>query len=116
MNGIYGKIPEWKWEKVFIWIGKKYPWIKIITKNEDGNKGKNYNIHRFFDYVVNPGTIDIRLDNEIIWVEDYFVKNLKKFREVDHIHFFGYYIGNYPSIRRDKIIKICKILNSITHE
>ena len=42
--------------------------------------------------------------------------NLKKFREVEHIHFFGYYIGNYPSIKRDKIIKICKILNSITHE
>ena len=42
--------------------------------------------------------------------------NLKKFREVDHIHFFGYYIGNYPSIKRDKIIKICKILNSIKHE
>jgi len=42
--------------------------------------------------------------------------NLKKFTEVDHIHFFGYYIGNYPSIKRDKIIKICKILNSINHE
>jgi CDP-4-dehydro-6-deoxyglucose reductase, E1 len=39
--------------------------------------------------------------------------NLKNFKEVDHIHFFGYYIGNYPTLRSDKIIKICRILNSI---
>ena len=39
--------------------------------------------------------------------------NLKNFKEVDHIHFFGYYIGNYPSLKSPKIIKICKELNSI---
>jgi len=39
--------------------------------------------------------------------------NLKKFKEVDHIHFFGYYIGNYPTLKKKKIIKICDILNSI---
>ena len=38
--------------------------------------------------------------------------NLKKFKNVEHIHFFGYYIGNYPSLTSSKIIKICKILNS----
>ena len=44
-----------------------------------------------------------------------FVKNvnLKKFKEVDHIHFFGYYIGNYPSLSSSKIKEICKILNDI---
>tara|TARA_Y100001970_G_C14129159_1_gene800682 strand:- start:165 stop:1355 length:1191 start_codon:yes stop_codon:yes gene_type:complete len=42
--------------------------------------------------------------------------NLKNFREVDHIHFFGYYIGNYPSLKKEKIIKICKILNNISYE
>ena len=39
--------------------------------------------------------------------------NLKKFKEVDHIHFFGYYIGNYPSLRKEKIKAICAILNSV---
>ena len=39
--------------------------------------------------------------------------SLKNFREVDHIHFFGYYIGNYPSLTKTKIRKICKILNAI---
>ncbi len=39
--------------------------------------------------------------------------NLKKFKTVEHVHSFGYYIGNYPSVNRIKITKICKILNSI---
>ena len=43
--------------------------------------------------------------------------DLKKFPVVEHIHNFGYYIGNYPSLRKNKIIKICEILNSLdTHE
>ena len=42
--------------------------------------------------------------------------NLKNFKKVDHIHFFGYYIGNYPSLKSKKIAQICKILNSINYE
>ena len=41
--------------------------------------------------------------------------NLKKFAEVEHIHFFGYYIGNYPSLKESKIKKICNILNTINY-
>jgi len=39
--------------------------------------------------------------------------NLSNFKEVDHIHFFGYYIGNYPSLNFKKIKKLTDILNSI---
>ena len=39
--------------------------------------------------------------------------NLKYYNEVDHIHFYGYYIGNYPSLSKNKITYICNILNSI---
>ena len=39
--------------------------------------------------------------------------NLNKFPEVDHVHFFGYYIGNYPSLKASRIKKICSILNKI---
>ncbi len=39
--------------------------------------------------------------------------NLKYFKKVDHVHFFGYYIGNYPSLTKSKITKICAILNNI---
>tara|TARA_B100001123_G_C15330552_1_gene1031080 strand:+ start:162 stop:1349 length:1188 start_codon:yes stop_codon:yes gene_type:complete len=42
--------------------------------------------------------------------------NLKYFKEVDHVHFFGYYIGNYPSLSSKKIKKICSILNNINYE
>ncbi len=41
---------------------------------------------------------------------------LSNFKEVDHIHFYGYYIGNYPSLKINKIKKICSILNSIKYE
>ena len=39
--------------------------------------------------------------------------NLKKYKNVDHIHFFGYYIGNYPVLKKTKIIAIVNILNNI---
>ena len=42
--------------------------------------------------------------------------NLLKYKEVDHIHFYGYYIGNYPSLKVNKIKKICSILNSIKYD
>ncbi len=39
--------------------------------------------------------------------------NFNEFKNVDHIHFYGYYIGNYPSLSQLKIKKISKILNSV---
>ena len=42
--------------------------------------------------------------------------NYKNYKEVDHIHFFGYYIGNYPTLKSKKILKICSILNSINYD
>ena len=47
-----------------------------------------------------------------------YIKNisLKDFKNVDHIHFFGYYIGNYPSLKKTKIKIICQILNNIKYD
>ena len=39
--------------------------------------------------------------------------DIKNFKNVERVHFFGYYIGNYPSLKKSKILKICKILNNI---
>jgi CDP-6-deoxy-D-xylo-4-hexulose-3-dehydrase len=39
--------------------------------------------------------------------------NFKNFQNVEHVHNFGYYIGNYPSLEKEKINKICKFLNNI---
>ena len=36
-----------------------------------------------------------------------------KFPEVEHIHFFGCYIGNFPTLEKSKIHQLCEILNSV---
>ena len=41
------------------------------------------------------------------------IKNFKNFKNVEKVHFFGYYIGNYPSLEKSKILKITQILNDI---
>lgn len=37
----------------------------------------------------------------------------KKYPEVEHIHFYGYYIGNYPTLDPDLIVKLCNLLNRV---
>ena len=37
----------------------------------------------------------------------------KKFPVVEHVHFFGFYIGNYPDLPEEKIRALCDILNKI---
>ena len=37
----------------------------------------------------------------------------QNYPEVDHIHFHGFYIGNFPSLEDEKILKLCEILNSV---
>jgi CDP-6-deoxy-D-xylo-4-hexulose-3-dehydrase len=32
---------------------------------------------------------------------------------VDHLHFYGFYIGNYPSLSENKIIALCQLLNVV---
>ncbi len=31
----------------------------------------------------------------------------------DHVHFFGFYIGNYPTLEQDKILRLCRLLNEL---
>ena len=37
----------------------------------------------------------------------------KKFPEVEHVHFYGFYIGNYPDLSDEEINDICEIVNSV---
>jgi len=39
--------------------------------------------------------------------------NLEEYPRVDHVHFYGVYIGNYPELERGKILKLCAILNDL---
>jgi CDP-6-deoxy-D-xylo-4-hexulose-3-dehydrase len=36
-----------------------------------------------------------------------------KYPNVEHVHFYGCYIGNYPLLEREKILKLCEILNTL---
>jgi CDP-6-deoxy-D-xylo-4-hexulose-3-dehydrase len=33
--------------------------------------------------------------------------------KVDHVHFYGYYIGNYPELEQSKILALCALLNQL---
>lgn len=37
----------------------------------------------------------------------------RDFPKVDHVHFFGFYIGNYPGLETEKILELCELLNSL---
>ena len=37
----------------------------------------------------------------------------QNFPQVDHIHFYGFYIGNFPSLEEETILRLCEILNSV---
>ncbi len=36
-----------------------------------------------------------------------------KYPNADHIHFFGFYVGNYPSLERGHILRLCDLLNGL---
>ena len=36
-----------------------------------------------------------------------------KFPNVEHVHFYGFYIGNFPDLKKEEVLDICKVLNSI---
>jgi CDP-6-deoxy-D-xylo-4-hexulose-3-dehydrase len=35
-----------------------------------------------------------------------------EFPETEHIHFYGFYIGNFPDLQDQEIDDLCEILNS----
>lgn len=35
------------------------------------------------------------------------------FPEVDHVHFYGFYVGNYPTLEERKILALCDLLNGL---
>ena len=38
-------------------------------------------------------------------------KEYKKYPEIEHIHFFSFYIGNYPDLSEDKIFSLYNVFN-----
>jgi CDP-6-deoxy-D-xylo-4-hexulose-3-dehydrase len=40
-------------------------------------------------------------------------EDLSRFPRVDHVHFYGFYIGNYPDLEPGRIVELCDMLNAI---
>ncbi len=39
--------------------------------------------------------------------------NPEEFVNADYIHYYGMYIGNYPTLEKDKILQLCTLLNDL---
>jgi CDP-6-deoxy-D-xylo-4-hexulose-3-dehydrase len=37
----------------------------------------------------------------------------RKYAKADHVHFYGFYIGNYPSLERERVLWLCELLNGL---
>lgn len=37
----------------------------------------------------------------------------QRYPKIDHVHFFGYYIGNYPDLAPARVRALCRLLNSL---
>ncbi len=85
-------------------------------------KTKNIKKRDYFEKVLSKNNIEFRRGNagggnqiRQPYLKNFVkIKNFNKFRNVDQVHFFGYYIGNYPSLKNNKILQITKILNDIS--
>lgn len=40
-------------------------------------------------------------------------RELERFPQAEHLHFFGFYIGNYPELDPDAILELCSMLNGL---
>jgi CDP-4-dehydro-6-deoxyglucose reductase, E1 len=37
----------------------------------------------------------------------------QNYPRVEHVHFYGFYLGNYPDLPREKILALCELLNAL---
>ena len=85
-------------------------------------KTKNIKKRNYFEKVLIKNNIEFRRGNagggnqlRQPYLKNFIkTKNFKNFKNVERVHFFGYYIGNYPSLNKKKILQITKILNNIS--
>jgi len=84
-------------------------------------KTKNFKKRSLFEKILTKNRVEFRRGNagggnqlRQPYVKKFINNvNFNNYKNVDHIHFFGYYIGNYPSLKKSKIIKLVNLLNSI---
>lgn len=40
--------------------------------------------------------------------------DMDKYPQVERVHFYGFYIGNYPELEKSKIMEFCSVLNNLS--
>jgi len=84
-------------------------------------KKRNKKYREYFENKLKKANIEFRRGNagggnqlRQPYLKKYLKKiNLKLFPNVEYVHDYGYYIGNYPNLKKEKIIKITNYLNSL---
>ena len=94
-----------------------YAFIIILQE-----KFRNFNFRKKFENILNKKNIEFRRglagggDQTKQPYLNYFKNKFKivgNLKNTKIVHNYGYYIGNYPTLKKQKILEICKILNSI---
>ena len=82
-------------------------------------KNKSLKIREKFEKYLNANNIEFRRGNagggnQLMqpYLKNYKPKNFKNFKNVNLVHNYGYYIGNYPSLETKSLKVLLKILNS----
>ena len=84
-------------------------------------KNKDFKFRERFELILKKYNIEFRRGNagggnqlrqpylqDIVKPKEY-----KNYPATEHIHFFGFYIGNFPDLPEEKITALCEVLNKI---
>jgi len=76
----------------FYSLKEKYPdFITLdFSADIDPKKGEGWAIHNFYKNAIDKETIYIRLDDDIVWLENNFIKNIYYFRKQNPQYFLVY--------------------------
>tara|TARA_Y100001958_G_C21176599_1_gene507277 strand:- start:84 stop:1271 length:1188 start_codon:yes stop_codon:yes gene_type:complete len=85
-------------------------------------KSKNIKIRNKFEKYLDKNRIEYRRGNagggnqlRQPYLKKIFNFKKKNFINTEHVHFFGYYLGNYPSLRGKSVDKLVNILNNFKY-
>ena len=96
------------------------PWFSSITSSDTSDNEPSLVLVLGFELYLKKANIEFRRGNagggnqlRQPYIKKYLKRiNLSDFKSVEKVHNFGYYIGNYPSLKIEKIKLICNYLNN----
>jgi hypothetical protein len=71
-------------------LARTNDWVKIITDPQSNPAEGSLNIHRFFKHATNANTVYIRLDDDVVYLEDGFIRKLYNARIKNPDYFLVY--------------------------